>query len=246
MKILVVNDDGYKSKGIEILVQALLPFGSVYVSAPCDEQSAKSHGISIGSSIEVKQVPLIKGSLGTIAVCGTPADAARVGIRLFAVDFDLVVSGINNGRNIARDIIYSGTIAAASEARLYKIPAVAISTPNLELNYLIEETTNIMKDIISRKLYNIDGILNVNFPSEKHIKPKGIKYTTQGLRHFDNDFIKKNNDENDNSYHITHVVTKYDETDNSDVRAYDEGYTSITPLSLDRTCYNTLEKLNKK
>lgn len=244
MNILVVNDDGYQSKGLEILVKALLPHGRVYVSAPCDEQSAKSHGISIGNKITIKRVPLIAGSMDTIAVCGTPADATRVGLKFFNKEFDLVVSGINNGPNIARDVLYSGTVAAALEAKLFNINAVAISADNVEVSYLYDETLIVMNDVIKNELYNIEGILNINFPKQTIDKPQGIKYTTLGLRNFHNEYIQHK--EEKDIYFIKHSINQYVEAETSDVTAFDNGFVSITPLTLDRTCYNSYNKLQIK
>jgi len=95
MNILVVNDDGYQAEGLSILVRALSPFGNVYVSAPKDHQSAKSHAITIRSRIETFLTEPIFGSSATLVVDGSPADATRLGLKVFNIDFDLVVSGIN-------------------------------------------------------------------------------------------------------------------------------------------------------
>jgi 5'-nucleotidase len=121
MNILVVNDDGYQAEGLGILVRALAPFGNVYVSAPKDHQSAKSHAITIKSRIETFITEPIFGSVATLVVDGMPADATRLGLKVFNVDFDLVVSGINYGMNIAKDVLYSGTVAAALEAKVFGI-----------------------------------------------------------------------------------------------------------------------------
>jgi len=95
MNILVVNDDGYQAEGLSILVRALSPFGNVYVSAPKDHQSAKSHAITIRSRIETFLTEPIFGSTATLVVDGSPADATRLGLKVFNVDFDLVVCHIN-------------------------------------------------------------------------------------------------------------------------------------------------------
>lgn len=242
MNILIVNDDGIDSEGIEILVRALTPYGKIYVSAPLEQQSAKSHAISISNKIEIVPVDLIPGTMATVAVVGSPADATRVGLKIFNTEFDLVVSGINNGPNIARDVLYSGTVAAAMEARNQGVNAIAFSADTLELEYLYDEVIKTIDDILESKSHEFEeGILNVNFPKQTHTKPKGVKYTILGNRHFHSEFIKDTKD--NNIYYIKSSINQFQEHPDSDVKAYEDGFISITPLSLDRTCYNIFNKL---
>lgn len=244
MNILIVNDDGINSKGLEILARSLAPYGKIYVSAPMDEQSGKSHSITIAKTLEVKEAPLIPGSIKTIMVNGSPADATRAALSLFGVEFDLVVSGVNNGPNIATDILYSGTVGAAKEAKIYGVNAIAISAYSLDLDYLYDETIQILDEVISKKMYEFNGILNINFPNYHFDKPLGVKITKQGKRKYHGELLKKNNYED--LYYQKGSLTKFDEDKDSDVWAFEHGYISITPLSLDRTNYDILEKLSKK
>lgn len=243
MNILVVNDDGYQAEGLGILVRALAPFGNIYVSAPKEHQSAKSHAITIKSRIETFITEPIFGSTATLVVDGTPADATRLGLKVFNVDFDLVVSGINYGMNIARDILYSGTVAAAMEAKILGVDAIAISAPNTKLPYLYDETIKLMDEIIETKLYEGPGILNINFPKENHVRPKGVKITSMGNRLQHAEFVKS---ERPDIFHIKSSVINYQETDVSDVQAYDEGFISITPLMIDRTDFKWFKKIMSK
>lgn len=243
MNILIVNDDGINSIGLEILTRALTPHGKIYVSAPAFEQSGASHMISLTQAIKVEDAPLIPGSLKTIQVHGSPADATRSAISLFNVEFDLVVSGINNGPNIARDVMYSGTVGAAKEAKLYGINAIAISADNLDLDYLYDETIKTLDEIITNKYYDFDGILNVNFPDQQFQKPKGVTFTKQGRRYYHSELIPKLNE--DNVYYLKGSLTRFSEEEDSDVYAFENGYISITPLRFDRTDDLMLEKLNK-
>lgn len=243
MNILIVNDDGIESKGLEILARALAPYGKIYVSAPQSEQSGKSHSITIYQTLEVIEMPLIPGSIGTIAVNGSPSDATRAGLRLFNVDFDLVVSGINNGCNIAKDVLYSGTVAAAMEAKVHGVNAIAVSADALTLDYLYDETIKTLDEIIENKLYDIDGILNVNFPKRTFEKVKGVLITKQGKRYYHSELIRKNQTEN--HYYLKGSISQFDEEESSDVWAFNNGYTSITPLTLDRTHHEAFNKLSK-
>ncbi|MBE0700539.1 MAG: 5'/3'-nucleotidase SurE [Acholeplasmataceae bacterium] len=240
MNILVVNDDGYQAEGLSILVRALAPFGNIYVSAPKEHQSAKSHAITIRSRIETFLTEPMIGSNGTLVVDGTPSDAVRLGLKVFNVDFDLVVSGINYGQNIAKDILYSGTVAAAMEAKVLGVDAIAISAPNTNLPYLYDETIKIMDEIIEAKLYEGSGILNINFPKEIYTRPKGVKITIQGKRFQHAEFIKS---ERPDIFHIKSSIIHYQEEPDSDVEAYNDGFVSITPLTLDRTDFNRFKEI---
>lgn len=238
MNILIVNDDGISSKGLEILARALLPHGKIYVSAPSTEQSGMSQAITFKQTLEIKEADLIPGTLGTIEVNGTPADALRAGLSIFNVEFDLVVSGINNGANIAFDILYSGTVGAALEAKVYGINAIAISADNLELDYLYDETIKTLDEVIEEKLYDFDGVLNINFPNFHFEKPLGVLHTKQGKRRYHSELVRKNDYED--IYYQKGSINQFDEDKDSDVWAFENGYISITPLKLDRTNHEFL------
>ncbi len=240
MNILVVNDDGYQAEGLKLLVSALRPFGNLYVSAPKNHQSGMSQAISIRNRIETFFVDPIAGSKETLVVDGTPADATRLGLKLFNVDFDLVVSGINYGSNMAKDIFYSGTVAAAMEAKILGVDAIAISAPTINLSYLYDETIKLMDEIIETKIYIGDGILNINYPKSTFPKPLGVRVTRQGLRLQHAEYVKS---ERPDVYHIKGSIINYQEQDDSDVVAYEEGYISITPLQFDRTNDERLKKI---
>jgi 5'-nucleotidase len=242
MNILVVNDDGYMAEGLKILVRALTPFGNIYVSAPKDPQSAKSHGITIRSRIEALPIEPMAGSMGMLVIDGTPADATRLGLKLFNVDFDLVVSGINYGANIAKDMIYSGTVAAAIEAKICGVDAIAISAPTIHLPYLFDETIKILDEIIEAGIYQMpNGILNINFPKDTFARPLGVKLTKQGQRLHHAEYVKS---EKMDIYHVNYSIINYMEDENSDVYAYENGYISITPVTIDKTDYQVLKDLS--
>lgn len=233
MNILIVNDDGIDSKGLEILVRALAPHGKIYVSAPAEQQSGSSQKISLTQTIRVENVPLIPGSMRSIKVYGTPSDAVKCGISLFNVEFDLVVSGINDGVNIATDILYSGTVGAAMEGKLMGVNAIAISADNLDLEYLYDETIKTLDEVINNNYYDFDGIININFPNSSFSKPMGVKFTKQGQRYYHSELVSKTNEEN--VYYIKGSLTRFSESEESDVLAYEQGYISITPLAFNRT-----------
>ncbi len=232
MNILVVNDDGYKAEGLALLVRALSPFGNLYVSAPKNHQSGMSQAITFNHKIETFMIEPMVGSKSTLVVDGTPADCVRMGLKVFDVDFDLVVSGINYGQNIAKDILYSGTVAAAFEAKILGVDAIAMSAPRTDLSYLYDETIKLMDEIIESGIHRGSGILNINFPKLEFEKPKGVRITRQGERYQYADYVKS---ETPDSFYVKSSIIQYEEHAESDVVAYDNGYISITPLKINRT-----------
>ena len=127
MRILITNDDGIQGEGLKILSQWARKFGEVTICAPKVEQSAKSHAIEIHHPFEAKQVALFQG-ITAYSVDSSPADCVRFMVLGLHQRFDLVLSGINKGLNIGRDIMYSGTVSAIMEAAALGIPAMAFST----------------------------------------------------------------------------------------------------------------------
>lgn len=243
MNILIVNDDGYNSKGLKILAEALKHHGNIYIAAPREHKSGFSHAITFRKKIKIEyetNIPLAKEIL---VVDGTPADATRLGLKFFDVEFDCVVSGINEGPNISKDIHYSGTVAAAKEAKILGVPAIAISAHNINSEYIFDETVKIFDEIFQGKTYLGPGILNINFPSKEFSKPKGIKYTKMGKRLWHASFLKT---EKENEFYIQSAVLAFEEEDNTDAKAFEEGYTSITPLIMNQTDIEWFRKLTKK
>lgn len=239
MRILVVNDDGIKAPYLEILVKVASRYGFVYVAAPIEHQSATSHAITISNRIEVDFDHFIPNSEKTIAVGGFPADAVRVGLKVFETNFDLVISGINEGLNISADTLYSGTVAAAREAVVLGLPGVAISVDNGYVENLENKISQVLDEIIEKKLYLEHRLLNVNIPRNA---VKGIKYTHQGRRLYHAEFSPI---PNSTDYKITYSRMIYDDGPDSDSFNLDNNYIVITPLSVDQTNYDDLKALNK-
>lgn len=243
MNILIVNDDGYDAKGIEILARVASHFGNIYISSPAFEQSAKSHAITYKSPMHIEEIEPLYGSLRSIKVHGTPADCVRAGIKIFDVDFDLVLSGINDGVNIATDLLYSGTVAAALEASIFHVPSIAFSAHRIHLSYLYDETYKVLDEIFDSKLHQKGAVLNVNFPHESHQKIKGVRMTKQGHRIQHLEYVKT---DKPHIYNLVPSEFSFKEDEDSDMHAYLEGYISITPLTTDRTNYQALKPLLKQ
>lgn len=240
MRILVVNDDGINSEKLKLLVKAASRYGFVYVAAPMHHMSATSHAITIAPKINVSYDVHIPNSERTIAVAGNPADCVRVGLKAFDVNFDLIISGVNDGYNIATDTIYSGTVSGAREGAILNIPSFAVSTNkgiSINLENKLIETLDLM---IGKELYKAHNLYNVNIPKADEIK--GFKITTQGKRLYHAELTELSKKE----YKITYSMMNYEEADTADTEAIDNGYVSITPLTLDQTDYEVLKKIDKK
>lgn len=158
MNILLTNDDGYCSSGIKLLKNKLSKYGKVVIVAPKQAMSAKSVSITLGVPVEVKKV-----EEDVFYLDGTPADCVAFGLSSLNIDFDLVVSGCNDGFNISYDIMYSGTVGACLQALTYQVPAIAISAEDGLA--LVDKYFDVVMNYISEnKLLSSEYLLNINFP----------------------------------------------------------------------------------
>jgi 5'-nucleotidase len=242
MNILLVNDDGINAKGLKLLAQALQGCGTLFVVAPTEQKSAVSHSITIKDAMEIKE-DSFHLSQNVYSVDGTPADCVRVGLKFFINEgIDLVVSGINDGYNYGTDIIYSGTVSGAKEAYINGVPGIAVSAlaglANEKL--IVDQTSLVLQEIIDKQLY-VDSILNINLPKDKS---KGIRITKMGKRYWFADFVQIRG--KDDSYNLIYSQTVYEEDEDSDCKAIDDGYVSITPLQIDQTDRKKLNSLKKE
>lgn len=176
MRLLIVNDDGIDSAGIRCLADLATQLGEVWVAAPDGQCSAMSHRISVYGAIDVKKendFPV--GGVRAYRIGGTPADCVKVALEyLMPKKPDLVFSGINHGYNVGVDILYSGTVGAAMEALVNKIPAMAFSSDdNTDRRVPDHYLVPLVKDLLSREIGE-NQIWNINFPSGDPGKIKGI------------------------------------------------------------------------
>ncbi len=237
MRILVTNDDGLNSAGLKILVDFALNFGEVICIAPIEEQSGKSHCIVIKEPFKVVQYDDIVDGVKTYGVSSTPADCVRVAQYYLMEEFDIVFSGINNGYNLGEDILYSGTIGAASEAVLCGKKAIAFSTARNSYDNTIDEFSKVFKLIDEKQLLDIHDLWNINVCDS----PLGVKFTIQGNTHFDAYYEELGNND---IFSRGGPDLSIDDDKSSDVCAIYNHYISITPLTIDRTAHSILKKIN--
>mgnify|MGYP001063665158 CR=1 FL=1 len=185
-RVLLCNDDGIDAPGFAILEAfARKTFADVWVVAPANEQSAKSRSLTVRQSIQVE-----KRAEKRFAVQGTPVDSVVVGLNglMGELQPDLVLSGINNGSNLAEDIGYSGTVGCALEASLHKIPSIAFSQCFLPGEYgnipwqIAESHMQNVVDLLWKQKHQQDLVYNVNFPPALFSDKAGIQFTHQGRR----------------------------------------------------------------
>lgn len=217
MRILLVNDDGIDAIGIKLLENSLKKYGDVIVVAPDKGMSAMSHAIQIKAPIRVNAL-----DDSHYAISSTPVDCVRLGVDLFG-PFDYVFSGINNGLNLGTDILYSGTTNAAIEGTILGIPSVAISTDINAFDIVNNEIDDVINQIFSKKLYDKDYALNINFPIKDYSKSLGLKYTVQGMKDFKTHFIQTKD-----GYVACKEEIKFDQNGFTDVFQANLGYITYT------------------
>ena len=237
MRILITNDDGVYAEGIRLLAEWAKKLGEVTVVAPKREQSGKSHAINFTEPMEIKRVELMEG-VEAYSCDSTPADCVRYGIAGLKRSYDLVLSGINRGVNLGVDMIYSGTVAAIFEAAYWNHNALAFSTYPDSAEEAAAELDRIYNYIKEKKLFDYNPIYNVNIPKES----RGIKITCQGSPYFDDDFKHV---EGDLYLQTGKRVEDEHPTDlTRDTVAMENGYTTLTPLTLCRTNMEAFAKLS--
>ncbi len=203
MNILVTNDDGINAQGISALVEALKEIADVIVMAPLGEQSAVGHALTVSLPLRVTEYQK-NGEFFGFAVSGTPADCVKLALRTFLKEKslpypDIVVSGINHGRNTAVNVIYSGTVSAATEATVLDVPGVAISLasyhPNADFSGAAEFIKRFVPEVVKHGLPK-GTLLNVNVPSLPPEKIKGVVFTRQGKSYWDDTFEQRRDPHN--------------------------------------------------
>lgn len=229
MRILVSNDDGIYSPGIATLASVACRFGDVRVVAPDVEQSSASHAVTASRPLSYRRTPQL-GEIEAYRVNGTPADCVALGVYHWS-DVDIVLSGVNLGVNMGNGIWHSGTLAAAKQATLFGLRGIALSTPVrgeepdfAALEPHIERTLQTLLADDSARL------LNVNIPPS----PRGMAWARQAVRHYDGKVVPDTDPMGRELFWFTVVPIERTEP-GTDLWAFERGYITVTPLSLDLT-----------
>lgn len=226
--ILLSNDDGYRAEGIAAMRRALSEFAEVIVCAPEIEQSATSHALSVHRALR-----LLEPAPGVFAIDGTPADCVYVALhgrtRILPRWPDLVVSGVNHGVNLGDDVFYSGTVAAAREAALKGIPALAVSTPrDANMDQAAELARRVLQALLLRPI-SAPLLLNLNVPRDYRV----VRATRLGRRIYHDEVDFRQDPRGREYLWLGGPSVEQAAVPGSDSEAFDASVASLTPLSLD-------------
>jgi len=247
LKILLTNDDGINAPGLYALYQEMKAVGETIIVAPDSEKSAVGHAITLSDPLRVTEFKKNGGFFGW-AVNGTPADCVKIAYWaiLHEQKPDLIVSGINLGSNTGINIIYSGTVSAATEGAMLGIPAFAISLNTFtdpDFRFAAKFARRLSPVLVAKSLPA--GIaLNINVPAVPETEIKGVMITRQGKALYREEFDKRVDPHNRLYYWLTGAKIQIEEDEAVDDRAVIQNKVSITPIHYDLTQYAMLSALN--
>ncbi len=243
--ILITNDDGVFAKGINTLIEIVLPFGDVVVFAPDVVRSGMSNAITVHNPVGYSKL-YSKENLTVYSCTGTPTDCVKLAnYALFQEQKpDLLLSGINHGSNASINVIYSGTMGAALEGCANLIPSIGFSLCNHSWDADFSEAKDYIKSIIELTLENPlpnEVCLNVNIPKGKI---KGTKVCRQALGHWQEEFEPQQDKNGTTSYWLTGKFKNHEpNAEDTDDWALANGYISIVPTSVDLSNKKCVEKI---
>lgn len=242
MHILLSNDDGYSAQGLKTLAEALGAHVDITVVAPEGNRSGASNSLTLEVPLRVS-----RAENGFIKVNGTPTDCVHLAITgLLSREPDMVFAGINHGANLGDDVIYSGTVAAATEGRFLGLPAVALSLASHAPRHF-ETAGRVAVELmlrIRRHPLPADTILNVNVPDCPWNEIQGFKSCRLGQRHRAEPVIRAEDPRGRELFWVGAAGPEQDSGPGTDFHAIREGYVSVTPLQIDLTRYDRLETLS--
>jgi len=232
MKILISNDDGYLAPGIIALAGALADIAEITVVAPDSNRSGASNALTLDRPLSVQ-----RADNGFYFVNGTPSDCVHIALTaLMSEKPDLVVSGINNGQNMGDDTLYSGTVAAATEAYLFGIPAIAFSQVEKGWHQL-DSAARVARELVQRQFSSLTRpfLLNVNIPNLAYADIGGVRSARLGKRHMSEPVIQTQDPSGRTIYWIGPVGAVKDASEGTDFAVTSQGLVSVTPLQIDIT-----------
>ncbi len=242
MHILLSNDDGYLAPGLEVMQNALRQLGRVTTVVPDRNRSAASNSLTLNRGLNAHKV-----DDQFFKVDGTPTDCVHLAITgILENEPDIVISGPNDGPNMGDDVLYSGTVAAATEGRFLGFPAIAVSMANFEPQHYATASWAIEKLIQRLQNHPLtdDTILNVNVPDLPVEQIRGFQATRLGNRHKSEGVIKQQNPRGETIYWVGPPGEEQDAGEGTDFFAVKQGFVSVTPLQIDLTRYDSLQNLS--
>lgn len=244
MRILLTNDDGILAPGLAAIRRELIKIGDVEVAAPDSVQSAAGHGITINNPVHVEKVHA-HGEFVGWAVNGRPADCVKLAVsELLEERPDLIVSGINDGANVAVNVLYSGTVAAAAEGAILGIPSVAVSQEwGEEMDFA--RAADIAARLIARYARAVEEgnppcpLLNINIPNLKDDRPIGMKVAPQAVLKTNDKYEQGPTSGHGEHYFLRGWFEDFGPPE-FDLGALKEGHVVLTPLHFDMTDHGRL------
>ena len=245
MRIALTNDDGIHAIGLRSIYRALLDAGhEAYVVAPMTEQSAVGHAVTIHGPLRVRRVN--EEGFSGHGIYGTPTDCVKLGIgELLPNRPDLVVSGINAGANVGPDILYSGTVAAATEGAHLGFPALAVSYDSFtasDLNEHARYAVALMERIPWAEI-GPRRVMNLNLPARPVKDFKGLRLCPQTSAVWKDWYYRREDPRGNPYWWLDGTIPPEDVTPDSDKGLLTEGWVTLTPLKFEFTDTHTLEKL---
>ncbi|MCR5833134.1 MAG: 5'/3'-nucleotidase SurE [Selenomonadaceae bacterium] len=246
MKILLTNDDGIYADGLKAMAKTLQAHGhEVTIAAPMKQQSGMSHALSIQREVEYKKID--NPYFEAWAFDGTPTDCVKIYLEgMTSKKFDALISGINDGANLATDVVYSGTVGAALEGYLHKIPSFAVSRDKdsvISFEEVAKAAIVYMEKVLSvhRKYF----LHNLNFPKKFRADKPEWQITRLGERDYINAFTERVDEEGRAFFRVGGTIYDIDDSEGTDIHAINCGFVSVTPLHADAADYDEIKELQK-
>ncbi len=243
----MTNDDGIYAPGLFALYEVLSKDFHVDIVAPVSEMSAVGHAITLTSPLRVQPVSRNGGFYG-YAVTGTPADCVKIAVKeLLELPPDIILSGINVGRNVGMDILYSGTVSAATEGAFLGFNAAAISLDTRQdpdFTFAARFSLEVIRFIVENGLEE-GTALNVNIPALPPEQITGVCFTRQGLSRFEEKFERRIDPRGNIYYWLSGETIIDNGSPDTDSAALRQGKITITPIHYDLTCIEELERLKR-
>jgi 5'-nucleotidase len=248
MRILLTNDDGIQAHGLRALYAALVEAGhEVRVVAPVAEQSAVGHAITFHTPLRVHEFR--EDGFSGLGVHGTPADCVKLGLTtLVREPVDLVLSGINKGANVGVDIVYSGTVSAATEAALMSLPAMAVSMDDFKVRDLREQArfaVGLLPEVPWSEI-PAKTLLNLNFPACPFAEHKGLRLCLHTRAAYNDWYVERTDPRGNSYYWLEGEIPQDSISPDRDRALLSEGYVTLTPLQFDFNDRDTLALLGER
>lgn len=247
--ILITNDDSIHAPGIRALVEAVKGLGKIVVVAPDKPQSGMGHAITIGNPLRLQKMHLFDG-VEAYSCSGTPVDCVKLAVdKVLHRKPDICLSGINHGANHSINVIYSGTMSAALEASIERIPSIGLSLLDLSIEADFTAAAHyarlLVEQMLKKKIAEPHLCLNVNIPKGELASIKGIKICRQAYAKYNEEFDERRDPNGKRYYWLTGVFVNFDKGKDTDVWALQHNYVSVVPVQFDLTNLPLKKKLEK-